>query len=220
MFEAKEIITQNSDWIAFVFLIILLNLTIVKLLFKERLSNTNTLFFSKKYLSIYFTKEKTNVFNLFQFSMFIVQVLSLSLFFYVFANYFQFDLGVYNLDLFLIIASSVSGYFIIKFVIGFFLASIFEVLKMHKKIVYQKINYLNNLILWLLPFLILLLYAPKYQTILFKITLIIFGLLLIIRYSLLLVNNKKLIFRNLLYFILYICALEIAPFVIILKLTI
>jgi hypothetical protein len=220
MFEAKEIVTQNNDWIALVFLIILFILAVVKLVFNERLSHANTLFFSKKYLSIYYTKEKTNVFNLFQLLLFIVQILSISLFFYVFVNYFQLNLSVSKLNLYVIILIGTSCYFIIRFSVGFFLASIFEVLKIHNRIVYQKINYFNNLILWLLPFLVFSIYVPSFQHFFFKITLIVFMLLLIIRYSLLLVNNKKLIFRNLLYFILYLCALEIAPLVIILKLTI
>ena len=220
MFEAKEIITQNNDWITLVFITILIVLAIVKVVFKERLPHTYTFFFYKKYLSIYFTKEKTNVFNLFQLLLFIVQVLTISLFFYVFSNYFQLNLGVSNLNSFLIITIVTSCYFILRFSIGYFLATIFDVVKMHKIIVYQKLNYFNNLILWILPFVAVLLYTPDYQALIFKITLVIFILLLIIRYSLLLVNNKKLIFRNLLYFILYLCALEIAPLVLVLKLTI
>ena len=62
---------------------------------------------------------------------------------------------------------------------------------------------------------------PKqFDDLIFKITIFVFLFLLIIRYSLLLINNKKLIFNNLFYFILYLCALEIVPLVIILKLTI
>jgi hypothetical protein len=54
----------------------------------------------------------------------------------------------------------------------------------------------------------------------FKITFLVFVILLVLRYSLVLVNNKKLITNNLFYFMLYLCALEIAPLAIILKLTI
>lgn len=220
MFEAKEIVFENKDWISLVFLTILIVLVIVKIMFKDRLANTNILFFSKKYVSIYFNKEKTNLFNLFQTGMFVVQILVLSLLFYTISIYFNLNVEILNLNRFLIILIAVSSYFIIRYGIGVFLAQIFDVLKIHKKIVYQKISYFNNLILWILPFVFFLIYFPYSKTLLFKITLISFVFFVIIRYVLLLVNNKNLIFRNLFYFILYLCALEIAPLLIILKLTI
>ena len=50
MFEAKEIISQNNDWITLVFLLILFLLAINKLLFNDRILHTSTLFLQKKYL--------------------------------------------------------------------------------------------------------------------------------------------------------------------------
>ena len=58
MFEAKEIIGNNNDWIAVVLLCIFFVLTMVRISYKERLYHESTFFISKKYLSIYFSKEK------------------------------------------------------------------------------------------------------------------------------------------------------------------
>jgi len=219
MFEAKEIIPENTDWITLVFFIILMLLVLVKVFYNQRLQDTSMLFFSKKTLSVYFNKEKKISLNWFQFLLFIVQLLTVSLFFYLIARQFNLNNALLNSHLYLIIIGFVLLYFGIRFFLGLFLAFIFDLKPFHRIVLYEKVNYFNNLILWILPIIILLVYAPEYQSELLKISIVIFISLLILRYVLVLRNNKKLIFNDLLYFILYLCALEIAPLVIIFKLT-
>ncbi|WP_408671226.1 DUF4271 domain-containing protein [Lutibacter sp.] len=220
MFEATKIIHQNSDWITFVLLFVFMILVVLKLVFRERLFRISTFFFSKKYLSIYFNKEKKMFFNLFQGSLFIVQLLVLSLLFYVANTYFQMYPKQLNFNSFFLLFSGFIIYFSLRYFLGLLLAYLFNFKNEFSKIVYHKMSYFNNLILWLLPFLVLSVYFTEYKKIVLEITFVVFALLLILRYSLVLRNNKKLIFSNLFYFILYICALEIAPLIIILKLTI
>jgi len=220
MFDANEIIPQEDDWITFIFLMILMILVVVKIAYNDRLYHTGTLFFSKKYLSIYFNKEKTNVINWFQFSLFFVQLLTISLFLSLIISYLRPDFATFGISFFVFVLIRVLIYFGFRFSFGVFLAFIFDLKNLHKKIVFEKINYFNNLIMWLLPFLLFLVYSKNNQQLFLKIALFIFVLMLIIRYGLLLKNNKKLIFSNFFYFILYFCALEIVPLVIILKLSI
>ena len=220
MFEAKEIIHQNHHWVSLVFLAILIFLTIVKVLYKDRLLHTATLFVSNKYLFIYFNKEKNDILNLFQFSLFMVQILALSLLFYFANDLWQFFPRVNDLNGYLLLVGGVGLYFCLRYLIGLFLAEIFNIKSKYNRIVYDKVSYFNNLILWILPFLVLSAYANIHKEFFLKITFLVLILLLILRYSLMLANNKKLIINNLFYFILYICALEIAPLAIILKLTI
>ena len=61
MFEAKEIVPQNPDWIVLVFFVVFAILTFLKISFNDRLYHTSNLFFSKKHLSIYFNKEKKSI---------------------------------------------------------------------------------------------------------------------------------------------------------------
>ncbi len=220
MFEAKEIIHQNHHWVSLVFLAILIFLTLAKVLYKDRLLHTATLFISVKYLFIYFGKEKNDIINLFQFLLFMVQLLVLSLLFYFANDRWQFSPELNGLNGFLLLVGSVGLYFCFRYLMGLFLAEIFNIKNKYSRIVYDKVSYFNNLILWILPFLILSIYANIYKESFFKITFSILTVLLILRYSLILLNNKKLIINNLFYFILYLCALEIAPLAIILKLTI
>ena len=220
MFEAKEIIHQNHHWVSLVFLAILIFLALAKVIYKDRLLHTATLFVSNKYLFIYFNKEKNDILNLFQFSLFMVQILALSLLFYFANNLWQFSPRLNELNGYLLLVAGVGLYFCLRYLIGLFLAEIFNIKSKYNRIVYDKVSYFNNLILWILPFLVLTAYVNIHKEFYLKITILVLTLLLILRYSLILANNKKLIINNLFYFILYICALEIAPLVIILKLTI
>lgn len=220
MFEAKEIIHQNHHWVSLVFLAILIFLTLAKVLYKDRLLHTATLFVSNKYLFIYFNKEKNDILNLFQFSLFMVQILAISLLFYFANDLWKFTPRANALNGYLLLVGGVGLYFCLRYLIGLFLAEIFNIKSKYNRIVYDKVSYFNNLILWILPFLVLNAYANIHKEFFLKITFLVLILLLILRYSLILANNKKLIINNLFYFILYICALEIAPLAIILKLTI
>ncbi|SNR39834.1 protein of unknown function [Lutibacter agarilyticus] len=220
MFEAKEIISQNNDWIALIFLTIFIILVVIKLSFSERLNYTSTLFFSKKNFATYANKENRNIFNMFQILFFVIQLLVFSLLFYELLAYLKPTFKTLNLYNFLIILAGVFLYFALRYLIGVFLASIFNLSEIYKKMVYEKTNYLNSLCISILPFLLFLFYTDNYKIIFSRITLILFVFLLLVRYAWVIRNNKKLIFNNLLYFILYLCALEIAPLVIILKLTI
>ncbi len=219
MFEAKEILPQNTDWIVLVFFVIFSLLTVLKISFEDRLYQTITLFFSKKNLSIYFNKEKINVFNLFQSLFFLVQLLIISLLFYVLIGYFKTFFQPLNFKTYTLILLGVILYFGFRFVLGFSLAYVLNLTNVYKKILFEKINYFNALILWIIPPLLFLIYTDKNQNLFLWITIILLVILLILRYGLILNNNKYLIFKNLLYFILYLCALEIAPLLIILKLT-
>ncbi|MDD3723066.1 MAG: DUF4271 domain-containing protein [Lutibacter sp.] len=220
MFEAKEIIHQNHHWVSLVFLAILIFLTLAKVLYKDRLLHTAMLFISKKYLFIYFGKEKNDILNLFQFLLFTVQLLALALILYFANDIWQFSARLNALYGYLLLVAGVGLYFCFRYLIGLFLAEIFNIKSKHGRIVYDKVSYFNNLILWILPLLMLSAYANIHKELFFKITFFVLVILLILRYSLILANNKKLIINNLFYFILYLCALEIAPLAIILKLTI
>lgn len=220
MFEAKEIFYQNNDWIALVFFTIFIILVIIKLSFAERLNYTSVLFFSKTNLATYFNKETRNIFNLYQILFFVVQLLVFSLLFFEIVAYVKPILKPLNLYQFSLILAVIFLYFAFRYIVGVFLATIFNLTEIHKKFLYEKINYFNGLSLSVLPFLLILFYTDEYKIVFSRITFIFFIFLLILRYVWVVRNNKKLIFSNLLYFILYLCALEIAPLVIILKLTI
>lgn len=220
MMQAHEIIPQNNDWVTIVFLVIFIFLATSKVLYKDRLWHLNMLFISKKYFLLFFDKSKSNLSNLFQTLLFVVQLLVLAMVLFIANEHYQIWETIKTLNDYLLIVLGIGLYFCFKYITGFFLGYIFNYTTEQVKITYDKVNYFNNLILWLLPFLLLSVYAKNYNFTLFKLTIFAAFFLLMLRYVLVFVNNKKLIFSNLFYFILYLCALEIAPLIIISKLTI
>ncbi len=220
MHEATEIVINNQDWMTYVYLIIFSSLVVVRLLFDRRLYENTTLFFSRKYLAIYFNREKRNSLTLFQTILVIPQILVIALFLTYVGNYLYPETLKLSFDSFFKILIGVSLYFGLRFVLGILISLILNLRKAHNRILYEKTSYFNNIILWILPFLILTSYAPYNHEFNLKFTSVLFLILVFMRYGLLILNNKKLIVSNLFYFILYLCTLEIAPLIIISKTTI
>ena len=204
----------------YVYLLIFSSLAIARLLFDQRLYQNTTLFLSRKYLLIYFNREKRNTLTLFQTIMIVPQLLVISLLFFMIGNFSFPDKFVSEFETYIKILIVVILYFGLRFLLGLLVSSILNLRKIHNKILYEKTSYFNTIILWILPLLVLSSYAPIHRELNLKLTGILFVVLVAMRYALLIINNKKLILSNLFYFILYLCTLEIVPLLIISKTTI
>ncbi|MDP6921534.1 MAG: DUF4271 domain-containing protein [Lutibacter sp.] len=219
MFEASNIIRENNDLITGVFSLTLIILAALKVLFGARLSANCTHFLPQNYLSTY-NLERNSTFNLFQGLMFLLQLLVLSAFSLLTGLVLGYPVihpePAFSMLFFLLV---LMGYLGIRYLVGFLLSVVFDLRKLHEKIVYEKMNYRNNLILWILPMVVPAFYIKSSQEFLVKMTVSVLLTLYLFRYALLVSNNKKVIVNNLFYFILYLCALEVAPLMIILKLT-
>lgn len=219
MFEANKIVNQNIDWITFLMLFLMALLVLIKLVYNQRLAHTFMQFLSKKYVTIYFNKEKYTVITTYQVALFFVQLTVLSFLIYFWQFHFKTQHNGVNFIDFSSITLIVLIYFLLKYSVGKLVALLFNLQTAHHRLLHFKISYLNNFALWMLPLLALYIYYFKFNFFVFKILIGVAFLLLIIRYTLFVLNNKKLIVNNLFYFILYLCALEIAPLIIFLKLT-
>ena len=103
----------------------------------------------------------------------------------------------------------------LRFLLDYIIINILGLNQFVNYFVYSKSGYLKTIGLLLLPALILNEYSIKSNTFL----LIICGLLFLFRLVLILFNNKLLVVNKLFYFILYLCTLEIAPLLILYKIT-
>ena len=121
---------------------------------------------------------------------------------------------------FLKIVFGVAALVLIKVLFERLIGSLFDIDKLIDQYLFQKTSYLNFSGLILVPINVLLLYAltPSKWILFVSIGLIIlvnfFGLITSFK------NHQKLILNNLFYFILYLCALEIGPYLILYKLII
>lgn len=145
--------------------------------------------------------------------LFVIQLISTSLF----VNLFFLEKGKANVFLFLQILFVVFVFIIVKTSIEKMIGAIFSIEKLIDHYIYEKLSYRNFLSLLLIIINLIFYFSIKPDL---NILLIITGILflvnmLILSYSY--KNYRSLIFSNLFYFLLYICALEISPYLILYK---
>jgi hypothetical protein len=206
----------KNDWITLIFLLIFILLVLVKLIYKDRLFLLATIGISKKYFLNY-GKDSRLIFNGFNSMLFVVQSLIMMLIIYAFLQFFEPKFADESSFLLQKIISGVSIVFIIRYVIGKGLGELFDLKNSHNHVAFVKMSYLFSVFLLILPFLLLVFYSNKYNLLFFQLLIGVLAILLIIRYLFVFVNNKKIISSQMFYFILYICALEIAPIFIVFK---
>lgn len=109
---------------------------------------------------------------------------------------------------------AVLAYFLIKSLLELLFANLFLIKKQIKIFLDSKWNYLFSLSFFLYIALIFHEYAKTKLIYVFYFALFLF----LLRFIFILITNKKLILNKLFYFILYICAFEIAPLFVLFKL--
>ncbi|AUP79909.1 DUF4271 domain-containing protein [Flavivirga eckloniae] len=192
----------------------LLIVAIAKLTSPKRFDDFIYVLGNSKYLKIYSRDQK--FLDKFDALLFSNLILSASVFSFI--AYRQINNGSrLSIDLMFKIAFSICVFILIKVLIERLIASIFEIDKLIDQYLFQKISYKNYIGLLLLPINALLLFSfkPTLPVIYFIIVLLlivnIIGIITSFK------THQSLIKRNYFYFILYLCTLEISPYIILYK---
>jgi len=189
-------------------------IAVAKLTAPKRFADFSLVVVNYKYLNIYTRDQK--FFDKFDALLFGNLVLSASVFCYI--VYQQvYNVHTVSMDVMIKIAVGISAFLLIKVFLERFLAHIFEIEGLIDAYLYQKTSYKNFLGLILIPINALLLFTFS-PTILLIYTFI--GLLVLVNLVGLITSFKRhqnLIKNDLFYFILYLCALEIAPYLFLYK---
>lgn len=215
-----ERVFQNQDIIIGVYVLIFGLLTLVKFLYPKRFISLSNCLFSKNYFLDY-ANELSKSFSIFHVLLFIIQNLIFTLLFY---NYFHLQ-GVgnwFSSDFMgiLRVFAGLSLYFIFQLAFGKSVSILFRFEEMYAAIRVYKFSYLKIAAFALLPILLLQNFTfHESKDIMVVWTAFVFVSVLFLRVVLIVVKNNKLIIDRLFYFILYLCTLEIAPLLIIYKLT-
>jgi|TARA_R100000541_G_scaffold37476_2_gene45366 hypothetical protein len=145
--------------------------------------------------------------------LFVIQLISISLF----VNLFFLEKGKANVLLFLQILFVVFVFIIVKTSIEKIIGTIFSIEKLIDHYIYEKLSYRNFLSLLLIITNLIFYFSikPDLNTLLILTGILFLVNMLILSYSY--KNYRSLIFSNLFYFLLYICALEISPYLILYK---
>lgn len=169
---------------------------------------------NSKYLKIY-SKDQKFV-DLFDSLLFINLTLSLSIFvcfaYSTFVTPFEFELAS-----FLKIIVAVAAVVIIKTLIERLIGSLFEIDNLIDDYLFEKTTFVNYSGLVFLASNLFLLYTDISSKIIIISTLVIVFIINLIGFLTSFKNYQKLINPNFFYFLLYLCALEIGPYVLLYK---
>lgn len=208
-FELHPRLVENKDWATIVFVVAIALLVLAKSLFENRFNDFIRLIVSDKYFKIY--KESAHLVGGFTILLFLINLISISFFTQlVICNFTHADKT--DWVLFVQIFTGFSVFILSKFLIEKIIANIFNIEELIEQFNLQKVNFRTYLGLLLLPITIILYYGGFASNYVFFG---IIGVLLIINvltYVFSLRIYQNLIFSKMFYFILYLCALEIAPY--------
>lgn len=205
---------ESIDWITLLLFGSLLLIVIVKNTFYNRFINFIILPFNNKYIFMYNKKDKlVNWFHLF-FTLF--QVINLALFLYLTWKVFfiseKYDtLGNY---MYPTILGSIIVFLALKIFLQLSNGFIFGSNKLTRELIFKKLSYLNYSGIVMFIANVILIYIIKDSKTVFYTTFILILLINIIGWVNVLRIHQKFLANNFIYFILYLCALEIAPWLI------
>ncbi|MBC9797433.1 DUF4271 domain-containing protein [Sinomicrobium weinanense] len=186
-------------------------ITFVKITHEIKFQRFLGAYVSDKYLKLY-GKEQDPSINKFNTLLFVVQLIVFGMLLEYSLEYL--DIVPDNINLLLVIVGL--GLFVMfKFYLEKIVATIFDLSFFLDQYNFHKLTYRNLTAIVLLPLMALLIYNPMEKKIVLFITISIFLLLNFIAWGRILKKHQKFLFKKLFYFILYLCALEIAPYLII-----
>ncbi len=204
---------DTADWITMVLLTSLFFVVIGKSFFYNRFMNFIILPFNNKYIIMY--NKKDRLINWFHIFLTLFQLFNFALFVYLARRIvFQLDDSAYPF-IYVLILGLLGLFLLMKVILQLFNAFIFNITSTISELIFKKLTYLNysGIVMFLAN--VILTYALKDSK---TVVYVSFGLIMLINligWVNLIRNHQFYITSNIFYFILYLCALEIAPFVII-----
>jgi len=198
-----------NDWATLLFFLCFAIIAINRNVYSVRFSEFINLAFSDRYAKSY--KDPSNILNSFTISMLVIQLIALSFFILLFFN--QFEVAAKNNGiLFVQIITFLSVFIFSKYLFEKIIAVTFAIEDFVDQFNLQKVIYRTYIGFLLLPITLILFYNPINSNVLFFIIgfiILIFNGLL---YFTIIKKHQNFILRKIFYFILYLCAFEIAPY--------
>lgn len=207
---------ENLNWITFVWVGIFVLLAISRYLYPRRFDEFLLLPISDKYFKL--QGKGYEVYHPFNVILFAIQVLSFSMFLYLMAATYRPDLVNENQWLFVQITTGFGAFVLIKSISEKIIAYIMNIEVLIDGYLYEKLNYMGliSLVIFVANLVFILAIKPV-KVMVFSISIAVLILYLIALISSF-KRNWQSILKHFSYFILYLCALEIAPYVILYQL--
>ncbi|MEO8534179.1 MAG: DUF4271 domain-containing protein [Flavobacterium sp.] len=202
-------ILENKDWATFLFVLAFGLVAVTKSAYETRFSEFSKLIFSDKYAKIY--RDTSNLKGSFIVGLFFVQIISFAFFIQLTMHTFGYASKT-DWVLFIQIATFLLYFILAKYLIEKIVATSFNIEDFIDHLNLQKATYRTYIGVLILPFNAILFY---YDNIPKSVPLAIIGVSLCISlfsYFISIKTHQNIIISKLFYFILYLCALEIAPY--------
>jgi hypothetical protein len=202
-------VIENKDWATILFVISFATIAMTKSVFENRFADFVKLIYSDKYTNIY--KDSSHLKSGFTIALFFVQIISFAFFIQLCLSFFGYASKTDWISYIQIITLLI--FFILsKFLIEKIIATAFDIEEFIEQFNLQKVTFRTYIGLFILPIDIFLFYN---DTISRNFLILLISILLItnaLTYLVSIKNYQNVIFGKLFYFILYLCALEIAPY--------
>ena len=202
-------ITENKDWATVLFVLSFAIIAVTKSIFENRFGDFANLIFSNKYTKVY--KDNSNLKSGFTIALFLVQVISLAFFIQISLSYFGYASKT-DWVLYIQIFTFLIFFILSKYLIEKIIATSFNIEEFMDQFNLQKVTYRTYIGLLILPINVILFYYDSFSR---NISLAIIATALLVNvltYLISIKNYQNVILGKLFYFILYLCALEIAPY--------
>ena len=210
--QALEKISISTNWIPLVLVFLFAIIAILKVIDAEKLKGYVFALFNKGFIESE-AEEDTSLFSSFYSLLFIFSATVLALTISLLATERNVNFS-FSFSSFFSFLKVVFCYLIIKSLLEVALVRLFLIKKQVRFYLVSKLSYLYSISFFLLALFVLFQFSPLNYPCFIYITASLFFL----RFILQLGNNKNLVFSELFYFILYICAFEIAPLLTLFKL--
>jgi hypothetical protein len=207
----REIATV--DWITIIIFSSVLFLVLAKSLFYSRFLNFIILPFNNKYLFLY--NKKDRLMNWFHIFFTVFQLLNFSLFLYLAVTILVPDQTLQSPLLYLIILGLVFLFLFLKILIQMGNSFVFNNQKIISEIIFKKITYLNYSSLIMFVANVILTYVLINSKMVVITGSVLVLMILSVGWITIIKSHLKFLTNYFFYFILYLCALEIAPIIII-----
>jgi len=202
-------VLEPRDWATYLFVFSFVLIAITKTAFETRFSEFLRILVSEKYIKVY--KDTSHLMSGFTILLFVVQVISFSFFIQLVLNHLGY-VSKTDWVIFLRIFTFFGIFILSKFLIEKIVATVFNIEEFAEQFNLQKVSYRTFIGLILLPINIYLFYNNTSSNILIYCTIVVILIINLFSYLVSLKIYQNLLIGKLFYFILYLCALEIAPY--------
>lgn len=202
-------VLESNDWTTILFVLTLILVAICKSLFESRFAEFMRLIVSDKYLKVY--RDSSHLWSGFTLLLFAIQMLSFAFFIQLMLSQYGYTTKTNGL-VFIQIITYLSVFVLAKFLVDKIIGTAFSMEEFAEQFNLQKASYRSYMALLLFPINVVLYYNSSVPNFVFNGLIFVILTINLLTYLASLKNYQNLLAGKLFYFILYLCALEIAPY--------